>query len=93
MQKFSRGKSTPPNGWPQQQLEDAELWLATRPHINVGTIGHVDHAEHPLTKALERVRATADQSGVKRKELQFAVYKMLYCTDFDQLCEETVNNQ
>ncbi len=31
----------------------------TKPHVNVGTIGHIDHGKTTLTTALTRVLATA----------------------------------
>jgi len=30
----------------------------TKPHVNVGTIGHVDHGKTTLTSAITRVLAT-----------------------------------
>ncbi|MEE8157124.1 MAG: GTP-binding protein, partial [Gammaproteobacteria bacterium] len=30
----------------------------TKPHVNVGTIGHVDHGKTTLTAAITKVQAT-----------------------------------
>ncbi|MBI5830831.1 MAG: elongation factor Tu, partial [Armatimonadetes bacterium] len=30
----------------------------TKPHVNVGTIGHVDHGKTTLTAAITRLQAT-----------------------------------
>ena len=32
--------------------------MATKPHVNVGTIGHVDHGKTTLTAALTAVAST-----------------------------------
>jgi elongation factor Tu len=32
--------------------------MATKPHVNVGTIGHVDHGKTTLTAAITMVAAT-----------------------------------
>ena len=37
----------------------AEVYSRTKPHINVGTIGHVDHGKTTLTSALTHVMAAA----------------------------------
>ncbi|MGD8718568.1 MAG: GTP-binding protein, partial [Candidatus Zixiibacteriota bacterium] len=34
----------------------------TKPHINVGTIGHVDHGKTTLTSAITRVLAQKGQA-------------------------------
>jgi elongation factor Tu len=36
-----------------------EKFERTKPHVNVGTIGHVDHGKTTLTAALTRVAAEA----------------------------------
>ncbi|MEE3239423.1 MAG: GTP-binding protein, partial [Pseudomonadota bacterium] len=36
-----------------------EKFERTKPHLNVGTIGHVDHGKTTLTAALTRVAAEA----------------------------------
>ncbi|WP_417916983.1 GTP-binding protein, partial [Candidatus Electronema sp. JC] len=35
-----------------------EKFERTKPHVNVGTIGHVDHGKTTLTAAITRVLAT-----------------------------------
>ena len=35
-----------------------EKFARTKPHVNVGTIGHVDHGKTTLTAALTKVLAT-----------------------------------
>lgn len=35
----------------------------TKPHVNVGTIGHVDHGKTTLTSAITMVLATLDTDG------------------------------
>jgi elongation factor Tu len=40
-----------------------EKFERTKPHVNVGTIGHVDHGKTTLTAALTRVAAEAYGSG------------------------------
>jgi len=37
----------------------------TKPHVNVGTIGHVDHGKTTLTSAMTRVLATAGSTGYR----------------------------
>ena len=34
-----------------------EKFERTKPHVNVGTIGHVDHGKTTLTAAITKVRA------------------------------------
>ncbi|HZJ09304.1 MAG TPA: GTP-binding protein, partial [Trueperaceae bacterium] len=36
----------------------------TKPHVNVGTIGHVDHGKTTLTAAITFTAATDDPSAV-----------------------------
>ena len=36
-----------------------EKFERTKPHVNVGTIGHVDHGKTTLTAALTKVQAEA----------------------------------
>ena len=40
-----------------------EKFERTKPHLNVGTIGHVDHGKTTLTAALTKVCAEAYGSG------------------------------
>ena len=35
----------------------------TKPHVNIGTIGHVDHGKTTLTAAITKVLAEASGSG------------------------------
>ncbi|MCX7848068.1 MAG: GTP-binding protein, partial [bacterium] len=34
-----------------------EVFQRTKPHVNVGTIGHIDHGKSTLTAALTKVLA------------------------------------
>ncbi|MBF7082840.1 GTP-binding protein, partial [Desulfallas sp. Bu1-1] len=38
----------------------------TKPHVNIGTIGHVDHGKTTLTAAITTVLATVGRAQVKR---------------------------
>ncbi|MED5461582.1 MAG: GTP-binding protein, partial [Pseudomonadota bacterium] len=42
-----------------------EKFERTKPHVNVGTIGHVDHGKTTLTAALTKVMAEAHGGEVK----------------------------
>jgi len=42
-----------------------EKFERSKPHVNVGTIGHVDHGKTTLTAALTRVLATKFGGDVK----------------------------
>ena len=42
-----------------------EKFERSKPHVNVGTIGHVDHGKHTLTAALTRVLSTKFGGDVK----------------------------
>ncbi len=42
-----------------------EKFERTKPHVNVGTIGHVDHGKTTLTSAITMVQATAGLAKVK----------------------------
>ncbi|MBV9711332.1 MAG: elongation factor Tu, partial [Ktedonobacteraceae bacterium] len=35
----------------------------TKPHVNIGTIGHIDHGKTTLTAAITRVLAAAQLAG------------------------------
>ncbi|MFA9407194.1 MAG: GTP-binding protein, partial [Anaerolineales bacterium] len=37
----------------------------TKPHCNVGTIGHVDHGKTTLTAAITRVLSSTGQTGYR----------------------------
>jgi elongation factor Tu len=41
-----------------------EKFERTKPHVNVGTIGHVDHGKTTLTAALTRVAAEASGGAI-----------------------------
>ncbi|HIF47282.1 GTP-binding protein, partial [Candidatus Thioglobus sp.] len=41
-----------------------EKFERTKPHVNVGTIGHVDHGKTTLTAAITKVMAEANGSEV-----------------------------
>ncbi len=38
----------------------------TKPHVNIGTIGHVDHGKTTLTAAITKVLAEEGQSKLPR---------------------------
>ncbi|MCL2766093.1 MAG: GTP-binding protein, partial [Peptococcaceae bacterium] len=40
----------------------------TKPHVNVGTVGHVDHGKTTLTAAITMVLSTVGQASVKKFE-------------------------
>ncbi|MBT8078958.1 MAG: elongation factor Tu, partial [Gammaproteobacteria bacterium] len=42
-----------------------EKFERTKPHVNVGTIGHVDHGKTTLTAALTKVMAEQHGGEVK----------------------------
>ena len=42
-----------------------EKFERTKPHVNIGTIGHVDHGKTTLTAAITQVLAKAGLSEVK----------------------------
>ena len=42
-----------------------ESFVRTKPHVNIGTIGHVDHGKTTLTAAITTVLAKAGLSEVK----------------------------
>jgi GTPase len=43
---------------PQSRQEMAkETYVRTKPHVNIGTIGHVDHGKTTLTAAITKVLA------------------------------------
>ncbi|MGI6278204.1 MAG: elongation factor Tu [Patescibacteria group bacterium] len=47
----------------------AEKFERTKPHLNIGTIGHVDHGKTTLTAAITKVLST--QSGNKTESFDF----------------------
>lgn len=50
-------------------MADTKKYERTKPHINVGTIGHVDHGKTTLTAAITRV--LSKQQGNTTKALEF----------------------
>lgn len=49
---------------PQLQARSfAEKYVRTKPHMNIGTIGHVDHGKTTLTAAITKFLAEASQSN------------------------------
>ena len=50
-----------------------EKYERTKPHVNIGTIGHVDHGKTTLTAAITAVLAAAGQAALKK-------YYNLYCS-------------
>ncbi|MDE2640522.1 MAG: GTP-binding protein, partial [Chloroflexota bacterium] len=42
-----------------------ERFERTKPHVNVGTIGHVDHGKTTLTAAITKTLALAGQAEVR----------------------------
>ena len=42
-----------------------EMFERTKPHVNVGTIGHIDHGKTTLTAAITRVLSTKDWASFK----------------------------
>jgi len=41
-----------------------EKYVRTKPHVNIGTIGHVDHGKTTLTSAITKVLAAKGQAKV-----------------------------
>ncbi|MDY7096400.1 MAG: GTP-binding protein, partial [Acidobacteriota bacterium] len=39
-----------------------EKFERTKPHVNIGTIGHVDHGKTTLTAAITRIQAAKDMA-------------------------------
>ena len=42
-----------------------QMFNRTKPHVNIGTIGHVDHGKTTLTAAITKVLSLAD-AGQRR---------------------------
>ncbi|HEX6797810.1 MAG TPA: GTP-binding protein, partial [Ktedonobacterales bacterium] len=40
-----------------------QKFVRSKPHVNVGTIGHIDHGKTTLTAAITKVLATANPSN------------------------------
>ncbi len=58
----------------------------TKPHVNVGTIGHVDHGKTTLTAALTKVMAETNGGDLK------AFDEIGSRSLFDETTTSTVNN-
>jgi len=39
------------------------MFQRTKPHVNIGTIGHVDHGKTTLTAAITKVRKEGGREG------------------------------
>ncbi|MGE0456089.1 MAG: GTP-binding protein, partial [Vicinamibacteria bacterium] len=48
-----------------------EKFDRTKPHVNIGTIGHVDHGKTSLTAAITKVLATGNP------KVQFRAYDQI----------------
>lgn len=46
----------------------ADKFERTKPHVNVGTIGHVDHGKTTLTSAITTVLAKAGKAKAQKYE-------------------------
>jgi len=42
-----------------------KVFERTKPHVNVGTIGHIDHGKTTLTAAITKVLAKANAAKVR----------------------------
>merc|ERR1712138_113742 len=51
-------------GSPGDSQMAKEQFERTKPHVNVGTIGHVDHGKTTLTAAITKVLAEAKGDGI-----------------------------
>ncbi|MBI2031448.1 MAG: elongation factor Tu [Candidatus Levybacteria bacterium] len=49
-------------------MADAKKFERTKPHVNIGTIGHVDHGKTTLTAAITTVLAKAGKATAKKYE-------------------------
>jgi elongation factor Tu len=47
-----------------------EKFERTKPHVNVGTIGHVDHGKTTLTAAMTKVCSETRGGGDARRRVQ-----------------------
>jgi len=44
-----------------------EKFDRSKPHVNIGTIGHVDHGKTTLTAAITKVMAESGRADFQRK--------------------------
>ncbi len=49
-------------------MADAKKFERTKPHVNIGTIGHVDHGKTTLTSAITTVLAKSGKAQAKKYE-------------------------
>ena len=49
-------------------MADAQKFVRTKPHVNIGTIGHVDHGKTTLTSAITVVLAKKGLAVAKKYE-------------------------
>ena len=75
-----------------------EKFQRTKPHVNVGTIGHIDHGKTTLTAAITRVLSTKGQAHFtafdeidkapeeKERGITIATAHVEYETDEASLC-------
>ena len=54
-----------------------ETFVRTKPHVNIGTIGHVDHGKTTLTAAITTVLA---KQGLSEERLEEQKQQVLYQT-------------
>ena len=40
-----------------------QMYNRTKPHVNIGTIGHIDHGKTTLTAAITKVLSLADPNS------------------------------
>ena len=52
-----------------------EKFERNKPHVNIGTIGHVDHGKTTLTAAITNVLAKKGQAQLKTMETLMALLK------------------
>ena len=50
----------------EKKLMAREKFERTKPHVNIGTIGHVDHGKTTLTAAITGTMAAAGQAEAKK---------------------------
>src|SRR5579875_311722 len=61
------------DAWRDQRKMGKQKFERTKPHVNVGTIGHVDHGKTTLTSAITRVLAAYNGSkALKYEEIDSA---------------------